>query len=92
MISVIIFNNKAQRNAVLIHILWHETSFDRLIKNCFRYPANVQIEEMNNTMFTFPYLSSCYVIWCIHVVKFIITNLLLTIKHSSSCFDNRLHG
>ena len=84
-----IANSKVHCNAVLIHTLWNETSFQSAD------PAYVQIEEMNNKIATFPYLSSCYIIQCIHVVKFIITHLLFMMKcsqNTSSCFDNHLHG
>ena len=68
--------NKTHRIAVLIHmhVLNNETCFCHVIIKITSVPANVQIEEMNNKIVTFPYLSSCYVI---HGVTFIIAYLYL---------------
>ena len=44
-----IANSKVHCNAVLIQTLWNETSFQS------SDPANVQIEEMNKKIVTFPY-------------------------------------
>ena len=43
------FNSKVHCNSVLIQTLWNETSFQS------SDPANVQIEEMNKKIVTFPY-------------------------------------
>ena len=70
---------KTHRIAVLIHmhVLNNKACFCHVIIKITSVPANVQIKEMNNKIATFPYLSSCYVIRCIHDVKFIITHLYL---------------
>ena len=72
-----------------MHVLNNKVCFCHVIIKITSVPANVQIEEMNNKIVTFPYLSSCYVIRCIHDVKFIITHLLFMMKcsqNASSCW------
>ena len=78
--------NTTQCIALLIHmhVLNNETCLNHLIIKIASVPANLQIEEMNNKIATFPYLSSCYVIQCKYVVNFIITHLLFMMKCSQN--------